>query len=156
MLAAASNAIVIGFNVRPDANARRAADSEHVDIRLYRIIYEAIDDIKAAMSGLLTPVFKEVVVGRAEIRQVFKVPKAGTVAGSYVSEGKINNKNKLRIIRDGVVIHEGTLGSLRRFKEDVREVSHGYECGIGIERFNDIKEGDIIEAFIMEEVRREL
>ncbi|MBS3976527.1 MAG: translation initiation factor IF-2 [Syntrophomonadaceae bacterium] len=156
MLAAASNAIVIGFNVRPDANARRAADSEHVDIRLYRIIYEAIDDVKAAMSGLLTPVFKEVVVGRAEIRQVFKVPKAGTVAGSYVSEGKINNKNKLRIIRDGVVIHEGTLGSLRRFKEDVREVSHGYECGIGIERFNDIKEGDIIEAFIMEEVRREL
>ncbi|MEW6661205.1 MAG: translation initiation factor IF-2 [Bacillota bacterium] len=156
MLAAASNAIVIGFNVRPDANARKAADAEQVDIRLYRIIYEAIDDVKAAMSGLLTPEFKEVVVGRAEVRQVFKVPKAGTVAGCYVSEGKINNKNKLRVIRDGVVIHEGTFGSLRRFKEDVREVSHGYECGIGIERFNDIKEGDIIEAYTMAEVKREL
>jgi translation initiation factor IF-2 len=156
MLAAASNAIVIGFNVRPDANARKAADNEQVDMRLYRIIYEAIDDVKAAMSGLLTPDLKEVSAGKAEIRQVFKVPKAGTVAGCYVFEGKINNKNRLRVIRDGVVIHEGTLGSLRRFKEDVREVSQGYECGIGIEKFNDIKEGDIIEGYTIEEVKREL
>ncbi|HVJ47760.1 translation initiation factor IF-2 [Desulfitobacterium sp.] len=156
MLAAASNAIIIGFNVRPDSNTKATADLEGVDIRLYRVIYDAIEDVKAAMTGMLDPDFKEVVQGRAEVRQVFKVPKAGTVAGSYVTEGKITRASKVRVIRDGVVIHEGNLESIRRFKDDVREVMEGYECGIGVENFNDIKEGDIIEGYIMEEVKREL
>ncbi|KKM11903.1 translation initiation factor IF-2, partial [Clostridiales bacterium PH28_bin88] len=156
MLAAASNAIIIGFNVRPDANTRKAAENEQVDIRLYRIIYEAIDDVRAAMSGLLEPEVREVIQGRAEVRQVFKVPKAGSVAGCYVSDGKITNKSQVRVIRDGVVIHEGSIASLRRFKDDVREVAQGYECGIGVERFNDIKEGDVIEAYTREEIKRQL
>jgi translation initiation factor IF-2 len=156
MLASTSNAIIIGFNVRPVTEAKRAADNEKVDIRLYRIIYEAIDSIKAAMSGLLEPDIKETILGKAEVRSVFKVPKAGNVAGSYVIEGKITNKAKARIIRDNIVIHEGQIESLKRFKDDVKEVSQGYECGIGLEKYNDIKEGDIIEAFIFEEVKREL
>jgi translation initiation factor IF-2 len=156
MLASASKAIIIGFNVRPDANARRAAENEQVDIRIYRIIYEAIDSIKAAMSGLLEPELKETILGRAEVRAIFKVPKAGVVAGSYVVEGKITNKAKVRVIRDGIVIHEGEIDSLRRFKDDVKEVAQGFECGIGLARFNDLKEGDIIEAYTFEEIKREL
>ncbi|MEA4901500.1 translation initiation factor IF-2 [Desulfitobacterium sp.] len=156
MLAAASNAIIIGFNVRPDSNTKATAELEGVDIRLYRVIYDAIEDIKAAMSGMLDPDFKELVQGRAEVRQVFKVPKVGSVAGSYVTEGKITRTSKVRVIRDGVVVHEGNLESLRRFKDDVKEVLEGYECGIGVENFNDIKEGDVIEGYIMEEVKREL
>jgi translation initiation factor IF-2 len=155
MLAAASNAIIIGFNVRPDSNTKTTAEIQGVDIRLYRVIYDAIEDVKAAMTGLLNPDYKEVVLGKAEVRQVFKVPKIGSVAGCYVLENKITRSAKVRVIRDGIVVHEGNIDSLRRFKDDVKEVAEGYECGIGIERFNDIKEGDIIEAFIIEEVKRE-
>ena len=156
MLASASGAIIIGFNVRPDVNARKAAEIKQVDIRTYRIIYEALDDIKKAMSGLLDPEIKEVVLGRAEVRATFKVPKAGVIAGSYVTDGKFINSAHVRIIRNGVVIHEGKIDSLKRFKDDVKEVAHGYECGIGVENFNDIKEQDIIEAYKYEEIKREL
>ena len=156
MLASASNAVVIGFNVRPDLNSRKAAETENIDIRLYRVIYDATDDVKKAMAGLLAPQFKENILGHAEVREVFKVPKAGMVAGSYVTDGKITRNAEMRVIRDSVVIVEGKLASLRRFKDDVKEVLSGFECGIGLENFNDIKEGDIIEAFIMEEVERHL
>lgn len=156
MLAAASNAIVIGFNVRPDGNARRAAEQEKVEVRSYRVIYDVIEDIKAAMSGLLEPELKEVFLGQVEVRAVFKVPRVGNIAGGYVLEGKITNKAHVRVVRNGVVIHEGKLHSLKRFKDDVKEVPQGYECGIGIENFNDIKEGDIIEAYEIQEVKREL
>ncbi len=154
MLASASNAIIIGFNVRPDPIARRIAEKEDVDIRLYRIIYNIIEDVQKAMEGMLAPEYKEVVNGRAEIRIVYKVPKVGNIAGCYVLEGKINRNNEIRLIRDNVVIHEGKVESLRRFKDDAREVTEGFECGIGIEKFGDIKEGDIIEAFLMEEIKR--
>ena len=153
MLAAASDAIVIGFNVRPDANARRVAESEHIDVRTYRVIYEAMQDIEAAMKGLLKPKYREVIVGRVEVRQVFKVPRAGMVAGSYVLEGKIERSSSVRVIRDGVIVYEGKLDSLKRFKDDVREVVAGYECGVGLEQFQDIKEGDVLEVFAMEEVK---
>lgn len=156
MLASASNAIVIGFNVRPDVNARKAAETEKVDIRLYRVIYDAINDVKAAMSGLLDPEFREVVIGRVEVRKTFKASKIGTIAGGYVAEGKITRDAGVRIIRDGIVIHEGKLDTLKRFKDDVKEVMQGYECGITIEKFNDIREGDTIEAFVIEEVKREI
>ena len=156
MLAAASNAIILGFNVRPASNIKATAEIQGVDLRLYRVIYDAIEDVKAAMTGLLDPDFKEVVLGKAKVRQVFKVPKAGFIAGSYVTEGKITRTSKIRIIRDGVVIHEGSIESLRRFKDDVKEVAEGYEFGIGVEKFNDIKEEDIIEAYVMEEVKRQL
>jgi len=156
MLASASNAIIIGFNVRPDASTKAAAELEGVDLRLYRVIYDAIEDVKAAMTGLLDPTFKEVVLGKVEVRMVFKVPKAGTVAGCMVTEGKIVRSAKVRVIRDSIVIHEGVMESLRRFKDDVKEVAEGYECGIGIEKYNDLKEGDTIEAFMMEEVKRTL
>lgn len=156
MLAAASNAIIIGFNVRHDSNTKATADLQGVDIRLYRVIYDALDDIKAAMEGMLDPDYKEVVLGKAEVRQVFKVPKAGSIAGSYVTEGKINRTSKIRVIRDGKVVNEGEIESLKRFKDDAKEVAEGYECGIGIKNFNDIKEGDILEAYILEEVKREL
>jgi len=156
MLASASNALIIGFNVRPDTNAKKAAENEGVDIRLYRVIYEAIEDITNLMAGLLEPEYQEKYLGRAEVRATFKVPKVGTVAGSYIVDGKITNKSKVRVIRDGVVIYEGEIGSLKRFKDDVKEVEQGYECGIGIENFNDIKVGDIIEAFTIEEVQRKL
>ncbi|MDP4158617.1 MAG: translation initiation factor IF-2, partial [Bacillota bacterium] len=156
MLASASNAIIIGFNVRPDSNTKATAELEGVDLRLYRVIYDAIEDVKAAMTGLLDPTFKETVLGKVEVRQVFKVPKAGTVAGCMVTEGKIIRSAKVRVIRDGIVIHDGIMESLRRFKDDVKEVAEGYECGLGIEKFNDIKEGDVIEAYIMEEVKRTL
>ena len=156
MLAAASNAIIIGFNVRPDSNTKATAELQGVDLRLYRVIYDAIEDVKAAMTGLLAPDYKEVVLGKAEIRQVFKVPKVGAVAGCMITEGKVTRSAKVRVIRDGIVIHEGDIDSLRRFKDDVKEVVAGYECGIGLDKFNDVKEGDIIEAFIMEEVKRQL
>ncbi|AGL01292.1 translation initiation factor IF-2 [Desulfoscipio gibsoniae] len=156
MLASASNAIVIGFNVRPDVNARNAVETEKVDIRLYRIIYDAIDDIKAAMSGLLEPEYKEVVLGRAEVRKTFKVTKVGTIAGCYVTEGKVTRDAGVRVIRDGIVIHEGHLDSLKRFKDDAREVMQGYECGITVEKFNDIREGDQIEVYTVEAIKREL
>ncbi|MCM0760145.1 translation initiation factor IF-2 [Sporomusa sphaeroides DSM 2875] len=151
MLAAASNALIIGFNVRPDGNARKAADTEKIDVRTYRVIYEAINDVEAAITGMLAPEFKEVILGHVEVRQVISIPKA-VVAGSYVTEGKITSTSQVRILRNGIVIHEGKLESLRRFKDDVKEVAQGYECGITVEKFRDIKEGDIIEAFTMEEV----
>lgn len=153
-LAAASNAIVIGFNVRPDANAKRAAESEKVDIRLHRIIYKAIEEIEQAMKGMLDPEYEEKIIGQAEVRQTFKVSKVGTIAGSYVTEGKVTRNSGVRLIRDGIVIFEGEIDQLKRFKDDVKEVQQGYECGITIKNFNDIKEGDIIEAYIMEEVER--
>lgn len=156
MLASASNAIIIGFNVRPDSNARKLAEKEGVDIRLYRVIYEAIEEVKSAMAGLLDPDLKEMILGRAEVRATFKVPKAGVIAGCYVLEGKITNNAQVRLIRDGVVIHEGKIESLKRFKDDAKEVAQGFECGIGIERYNDIKEGDIIEAYGFKEVQRQL
>lgn len=153
-LAAASDAIIIGFNVRPETTARRAADREDVEIRLYRVIYEAIEEIEAAMEGMLEPTYEEVVLGRAEVRATFRVPNIGVVAGCFVTEGKILRQAEARLLRDHVVIHEGKLASLKRFKDDVREVSEGYECGIGFERYQDIKEGDIIEVFRMEEVKK--
>ena len=156
MLADASNAIIIGFNVRPDAQTRKAAENAMVDMRLYSVIYDAIEDVKQAMQGLLAPVLKETWQGQVEVRNTFKVPKIGLVAGGYVLEGKITRNSEARIIRDGVVIFQGKLASLKRFKDDVKEVLQGFECGIGIENYNDIKDGDIIEAFIMEETAREL
>lgn len=153
-LAAASNGIVIGFNVRPDNNAKRAADSESVDIRLHRIIYKVIEEIESAMKGMLDPVYAEKVIGQAEVRQTFKVSKIGTIAGSYVTDGKITRDSGVRLIRDGVVIFEGEVDALKRFKDDAKEVAQGYECGITIKNFNDVKEGDVIEAYIMEEVER--
>ncbi|HHP51408.1 MAG TPA: translation initiation factor IF-2 [Moorella mulderi] len=156
MLAQASKAIIIGFHVRPDSNARKAAEESGTEIRLYRVIYEVLEDIKAAMAGLLEPEKREVVLGRAEVRATFKVPKVGTVAGCFVLEGKVQNKALARVIRDGAVVYEGRIASLKRFKDDVREVSQGYECGIGLEKFNDVKEGDIIEAYTIEEIQREL
>ncbi|NLO88890.1 MAG: translation initiation factor IF-2 [Clostridia bacterium] len=156
MLAAASNAIVIGFNITPDTNAKKTAENEGVEIRLYRVIYDAIEDITSLISGMLEPELKEKYLGRAEVRATFKVPKVGTIAGSYVIDGKIKNKSKVRIIREGTIIYEGNVASLKRFKDDVKEVEQGYECGIGIENFNDIKVGDILEAYIIEEVSRQL
>ncbi|ABR48825.1 translation initiation factor IF-2 [Alkaliphilus metalliredigens QYMF] len=154
MLAAASNAIITGFNVRPTSTATAISKKEKVDIRTYRIIYNAIEDIEAAMVGMLDPEFKEVDLGKAEVRAAFKVPGAGVVAGSYITEGKILRSASIRLVRDGIVVHEGAIGSLRRFKDDVKEVNTGYECGIGIDKFNDVKEGDIIEAYTMEEIKR--
>jgi len=154
MLATASNAIIIGFNVRPDLQTRKAAEAAGVDIRMYRVIYDAIEDIKNAMSGLLSPAFKEVVIGHCEVRQVFKVPKAGSVAGCYVIDGKVTRAAKLRLLRDSVVVFEGDIDTLKRFKDDAKEVLAGFECGISINDFNDIKIGDVIEAYIMEETQR--
>src|SRR5690625_1084157 len=154
ILASASNAIVIGFNVRPDANAQKAAKNEKVDIRLHRVIYQAIEEIEAAMKGLLDPEYEEKVIGQAEVRETFKVSRIGTIAGCYVTDGKIMRNAQVRLIRDGVVLHEGDILALKRFKDDVREVDQNYECGITIKDYNDIKVGDIIEAFIMEEVER--
>ena len=155
MLASTSNAVIIGFNVRPSSAVSAQAEQEDVEIRTYRVIYEVIDDIEATMKGMLNPIFKEVVLGKIEVRNTFKVPNVGIVAGGYVLEGKVVRGAKLRLVRDGIVIHEGEIGSLKRFKDDVKEVAQGYECGIGIEKYNDIKEGDIIEAFKMEEVKRD-
>ncbi|MGK0554319.1 translation initiation factor IF-2 [Macrococcus capreoli] len=153
-LASASNGIIIGFNVRPDTNAKRAAEAEGVDMRLHRIIYKVIEEIEQAMIGMLDPEFEEKVIGQAEVRQTINISKVGTVAGSYVTDGKITRDSQVRIIRDGIVVYEGQVDTLKRFKDDVREVAQGYECGITIENFNDVKEGDIFEAFVMEEVKR--
>ena len=156
LLASASDAIVIGFQVRPSAGARKLAEKEEIDIRLYSIIYKAIEEIKEAMEGMLSPEFKEEIVATAEIRETFKISKVGTIAGCYVVEGKINRNHKVRIIRDGIVVYSGELGSLKRFKDDVKEVQHGYECGLNIEKFNDIKVGDVVEAYEEVEVNRKL
>ncbi|MBO4562969.1 MAG: translation initiation factor IF-2 [Clostridia bacterium] len=154
MFASASNAIVIGFNVRPDSGAKSLSEQEKVDIRTYRVIYQAIEDVENAMKGMFKPVYQEVVIGTVSVRNTFKVPGVGIIAGAYVSDGKVQRNAQVRVVRDGIVVHEGKIGSLRRFKDDVKEVAQGYECGIGIENFNDIHEGDTIEAFIMEEVKR--
>ena len=154
MLAAASNAIICGFNVRPDRNALDSAERNKVDIRCHRIIYEIIDEIEAAMKGMLAPTYKEVLLGHAEVRQTIKVPNVGIIAGCYILDGKITRNAQIRIVRDGIVIFEDKIASLRRFKDDVKEVNDGYECGVGIEKFNDIREGDTLEAFIMEEIKR--
>ena len=156
MLADASNAIIIGFNVRPDKGAMDSAEMRKVDIRTYRVIYECIEEVTAALNGMLDPDYKEVVLGHAEVRQTIHVPGVGTIAGSYVRDGKIQRNAQIRVVRDGIVIFEDKISSLKRFKDDVKDVSSGYECGIGLERFNDIKEGDVLEAFIMEEVKREI
>jgi translation initiation factor IF-2 len=155
LLASASNAIVLGFNVRPETNAARMAESEKVDVRLYRVIYNLIEEVEAALKGMLDPVLHEVVVGRAEVRQLFKVSKVGTIAGAFVVDGKLVRDSDARVIRGGVVVHEGRLDSLKRFKDDVREVATGYECGLTLERFNDLKEGDVVEAFKMEAIKVE-
>ena len=154
MLAAASNAIIVGFNVRPDKNALDSAERNGIDIRTHRIIYEIIDEVEAAMKGMLAPTFKENLLGHAEVRQTIRVPNVGTIAGCYILDGKITRQSEIRVVRDGVVIFEDKISSLRRFKDDVREVNEGYECGVGLDKFNDIKEGDILEAFIMEEVKQ--
>ncbi len=153
-LAQVSSAIIIGFNVRPGANVTEAAKNAEVDMRLYSVIYKAIEDVQAAMNGMLEPTYQEVVLGHIEIRQTFKVSGVGTIGGAYVTDGKVQRNSEVRVVREGIVIHEGKLASLKRFKDDVKEVAQGYECGVSIERFNDIKEGDVIEAFIMEEVKR--
>ena len=153
-LAVASSAVVIGFNVRPDNNAKQMAQTEQVDIRLHSSIYKVIEEIEAAMTGLLDPEFVEKVIGLAEVRQVYKVSKIGTIAGAYVTEGKVSRDGKVRVIRDSVVIYEGEIDTLRRFKDDVKEVQSGYECGMTVENFNDIKEGDVFEVYIMEEVKK--
>ena len=154
MLASASNAIIIGFNVRPEASAKNVAEDQKVDIRLYRVIYNAIEDITAAMKGMLDPVYVEKVIGHAEIRQLFKASGVGTIGGSYIKDGKFTRNAKVRIVRDGIVVYDGELATLRRFKDDVKEVNAGFECGLLFNRFNDIKEGDMVEAYVMEEVER--
>jgi translation initiation factor IF-2 len=154
ILASASNAIVIGFNVRPEPQAKNTAESEKVDIRLHSIIYKIIEEIEHAMKGKLDPIFKEVILGQAEVRNIFKVTKIGVIAGCMVTSGKIARNAKMRLIRSGIVVFEGNIDSLKRFKDDAKEVAQGYECGISLEKFNDLKEGDIIEAFIMESVER--
>ncbi len=154
MLANASNAIIVGFNVRPDSGALAAASAQEVDIRLYRVIYQAIEEMEAAMKGMLDPKFREVVTGHAEIRQTFKVSGVGTIAGAYVTDGKISRNAEVRVVRDGIVLHEGKLASLKRFKDDAKEVSEGFECGMSVENYNDLKEGDVFECFIMEEIER--
>lgn len=155
MLAAASNALIVGFNVRPDKSALDSAEKQSVEIRTYRIIYECIEEVEAAMKGMLAPKFKETLLGHAQVRQTIHVPNVGTIAGSYVQDGKVSRNAQIRVVRDGVVIFEDKISSLKRFKDDAREVAQGFECGIGLERFNDIKENDILEAYIMEEVKPE-
>ena len=154
MFASASNAIVIGFNVRPDAAARTAAERENVDVRTYRVIYNAIEDVENAMRGMFKPVYQDVELGRISVRETFRVSGVGTIAGAYVQEGKVTRNAQVRVVRDGIVLHDGKIASLKRFKDDVKEVQSGYECGISIENFNDILEGDVIEAYIVEEVKR--
>jgi translation initiation factor IF-2 len=156
MLASASDAIIIGFNVRPAGNAKQLADKEEIDIRNYSIIYDAIDDLKDAMEGMLSPEMKEEITGTAEIRETFKISKVGTIAGCMVTDGKIFRSSKIRLIREGVVIYTGELVALKRFKDDVKEVSKGYDCGMQIKNYNDIQQLDIIEAFQEVEVKKKL
>lgn len=153
-LASASNAIIIGFNIRPDAMAKSVAEREKVEIRLYRVIYQAIADVEAAMKGMLDPIHEEKVIGHAQVRQIFKASGVGNIAGSYVTDGMFQRGCKIRISREGEQIYEGSLASLKRFKDDVKEVKEGYECGLVFEKFNDIQIDDIVEAYIMEEVPR--
>ncbi|MBQ1767574.1 MAG: translation initiation factor IF-2, partial [Oscillospiraceae bacterium] len=153
MLATTSGAIIVGFNVRPDAAAKDSAARNHVDMRMYRVIYDCINEIEDAMKGMLAPKFRENVIGHAEVRETYKVSKVGTVCGCYVQDGKIQRGCSVRVLRDNVVVHEGELASLRRFKDDVREVASGYECGMQVEKFNDVKIGDVIECFVMEEIK---
>jgi translation initiation factor IF-2 len=155
-LASASGAVLIGFNIRPDETAKRLADNEGVDLRFYQVIYEIEEDLKKAMTGMLAPVEREVTLGHAEVREVFKVSKVGTIVGCYVKDGKITRNAKVRVLRDAAVVFSGELESLRRFKDDVREVAEGYECGIQIARFQDLKVGDVIEAYTTEQVAAEL
>ena len=156
MLASASDAIIVGFQVRPSAEARKAADREGVDINTYSVIYDAIDDVKSAMVGMLDKVKKEVVTGQVEVRQVFKISKVGTVAGALVTEGKVHRTDKARVVRDGIVVHTAPIDALKRYKDDVKEVAAGLECGISLVNFNDIQEGDIIETFMEIEVEQKL
>jgi translation initiation factor IF-2 len=156
LLASASDAVIVGFQVRPSSSARRLAENEEIEIRLYSIIYDAINDVKAAMEGMLAPEQEEVIVGNAEVREVFKITKVGTVAGCMVTDGYIKRNNPIRLIRDGIVVYAGKLNSLKRFKDDVGEVKSGYDCGMGIESFNDIQVGDVIESYEMREVKRTL
>jgi translation initiation factor IF-2 len=156
MLASASNAVVIGFNVRPEAKATTAAEREGVDVRLYTVIYDALNELRDAMEGLLEPAFREKVLGRAEVRDTFSIPGIGTIAGCFVSDGKVTRNASARLVRDHVVVYTGKIISLRRFKDDAREVQSGYECGIGLDNFQDLKVGDSIEAYEMEQVVRRL
>ena len=154
LLASTANAIVVGFNVRPDAAAQASAQRANVDIRMYRVIYDAIDEIEAAMKGMLAPKYREAIIGHAEVRQTYKVSAIGTIAGCYVKDGKVTRDSKVRVLRDNIVIYEGEIGSLQRFKDSVKEVAQNYECGMSIDKFNDIKEGDIFECHVMEEIPR--
>ena len=154
LLASTANAIVVGFNVRPDAAAQASAQRANVDIRMYRVIYDAIDEIEAAMKGMLAPKYREAIIGHAEVRQTYKVSAIGTIAGCYVKDGKVTRDSKVRVLRDNIVIYEGEIGSLQRFKDAVKEVAQNYECGMSIDKFNDIKEGDIFECYVMEEIPR--
>ena len=154
LLASTANAIVIGFNVRPDAAAQASAQRAKVDVRMYRVIYDAINEIEAALKGMLAPKYHEVVIGHAEVRQTYKVSAIGTIAGCYVKDGKVSRDAQVRVLRDHIVLHQGVVGSLQRFKDSVKEVTAGYECGMSIERFNDIKEGDVFECFAMEEIKQ--
>ena len=156
MLATASNAIIIGFNVRPVPGAEEVAKKENVDIRTYTIIYKAIEDVQAAMTGMLDPEYKDEDTGKAEVRETFKISGVGTIAGCYVTTGKIFRGGKARIVRDGIIIHDGEIAALRRFKDDVKEVNSGYECGLSFVNYNDLKEGDIVEAYVTKEVERKL
>jgi len=154
LLASTSNAIVIGFNVRPDQAAAASAARSNIDMRMYRVIYDAIEEIEAAMKGMLAPKFREAIIGHAEVRQTYKVSAIGTIAGCYVKDGKITRDAQVRVLRDNIVIYEGNIGSLQRFKDSVKEVASNYECGMSVEKYNDIKEGDIFECFVMEEIPR--
>jgi translation initiation factor IF-2 len=156
LLASASDAIIIGFNVRPTGNARQIADKEEIDIRMYSIIYDALNDLKDAMEGMLSPDFKEEITGTSEVRETFKISKIGTIAGCMVTTGKIFRNCGVRLIRDGVVIYSGELSSLKRFKDDVKEVAKGYDCGMQIKDYNDLKEGDVIEGFQQVEIKKKL
>ncbi|HPV88406.1 MAG TPA: EF-Tu/IF-2/RF-3 family GTPase, partial [Bacteroidales bacterium] len=156
LLASASNAIIIGFQVRPSVSSRKLAEKEEIEIRLYSVIYDAIEDVKKGIEGMLAPVEKEEVTSTVEVREIFKISKIGTIAGCMVKEGKIIRNAKVRIIRDGIVIYTGVLGSLKRFKEDVKEVQAGYDCGLSIDGYNDIKVGDIIESYTIVEIKRTL
>jgi translation initiation factor IF-2 len=156
LLASASDAVIVGFQVRPSGAAKRLAENEEIEIRLYSIIYDAINDVRAAMEGMLAPETEEVIVGNAEVRDVFKISKVGTIAGCMVTDGSIKRNNPIRLIRDGIVTYQGKLGSLRRHKDDASEVKSGFDCGIGIDGFNDINVGDVIESYEQREVKRTL
>ena len=153
MLAQASDAIIVGFHVRPDPVAQANAERDHIEMRMYRVIYDCIEDVESAIKGMLAPKFRDVDLGRIEVRNVFKLSSVGTIAGGYVLSGKVSRNAKIRVVRDGIVVAEDEIASLKRFKEDVKEVASGYECGIGLNKFNDIKEGDILEAYIIEEYK---